>query len=120
MNSVVMVALNIIPVYGIATFADAVVLNAVEFWTGKNPLAMQPGERETQVVRVDGNELEITATRNRLDIAAVDGTVASLTYDETSRAWYVETPEGPRMVARMSEDALTLYHADGTRQLVTR
>lgn len=119
-NSVVMVALSIIPVYGIATFADAVVLNAVEFWTGKNPLAMRPGESETRIVRVDGNELEITATRNRLDIVAAGGAAATLTYDADARAWYVDTPEGPRMVAREDGDVLALYHADGTRQLVAR
>ena len=28
----------ILPVYGIASFADAVVLNSVEFWTGENPI----------------------------------------------------------------------------------
>ena len=28
-----------LPVYGIATLADAVIFNSVEFWTGSNPLA---------------------------------------------------------------------------------
>ena len=27
-----------LPVYGIATLADAVIFNSVEFWTGENPL----------------------------------------------------------------------------------
>ena len=27
-----------LPVYGIATLADAVIFNSVEFWTGSNPL----------------------------------------------------------------------------------
>jgi hypothetical protein len=29
----------IVPVYGLATFADAILFNTIEFWTGKNPLA---------------------------------------------------------------------------------
>jgi hypothetical protein len=28
----------ILPVYGIATLADAVIFNSVEFWTGDNPI----------------------------------------------------------------------------------
>lgn len=28
----------ILPVYGIATLADAVIFNSVEFWTGDNPM----------------------------------------------------------------------------------
>lgn len=35
-----------VPVYGVATLADALVFNSVEFWTGKNPIestqALQP------------------------------------------------------------------------------
>jgi hypothetical protein len=30
--------LNIIPIYGIATFVDVIFANSVEFWTGKNPI----------------------------------------------------------------------------------
>ncbi len=37
-QSLVMVVLWIVPVYGIATLADALVVNTVEFWTGKNPV----------------------------------------------------------------------------------
>ena len=119
-NSIVMIGLNIIPVYGIAGGADILVLNTVEFWTGKNPLAMQPGEQETRTVMVDGTELEITATQNRLEVAAANGSAVELTYDTASRSWFVATPEGQRLVARASDEALTLYHADGTRQLLAQ
>lgn len=37
-QSIIMVGLNIIPVYGIAILADALILNSVEFWTGSNPM----------------------------------------------------------------------------------
>ncbi|SHI32277.1 DUF3332 family protein [Fibrobacter sp. UWP2] len=39
LNSIVHFAMMVIPVYGIATFVDILVLNTVEFWTGSNPLA---------------------------------------------------------------------------------
>ena len=39
LNSIVHFAMWVIPVYGIATFVDFLVLNTVEFWTGSNPLA---------------------------------------------------------------------------------
>jgi hypothetical protein len=34
----VFLAFTILPVYGVGTFVDAVVLNSLEFWTGSNPL----------------------------------------------------------------------------------
>jgi hypothetical protein len=32
--------MNVVPVYGIAAFVDVIGANAVEFWTGKNPIEM--------------------------------------------------------------------------------
>ncbi len=49
-QSLVMVVLWIVPVYGIATLADALVVNSVEFWTGKNPVKVEaePATRTVQ------------------------------------------------------------------------
>jgi len=38
-QELVFLGLNIVPVYSIATLADAVFANSVEFWTGTNPVA---------------------------------------------------------------------------------
>lgn len=35
----VFLALNIVPVYGVAYLADALVINSIEFWSGSNPMA---------------------------------------------------------------------------------
>lgn len=37
-NELVFLGLCIIPVYDIVGFVDVVILNSVEFWTGKNPM----------------------------------------------------------------------------------
>jgi hypothetical protein len=36
-NELGFLVMNIVPVYSVAAFIDAVVLNSIEFWTGKNP-----------------------------------------------------------------------------------
>ena len=38
-NELVFLALNIVPVYGVAYLADALVINSIEFWSGTNPMA---------------------------------------------------------------------------------
>jgi hypothetical protein len=121
-NSIVMIALNIVPVYGVAGFADAVILNLVEFWTGSNPLAMQPGEKEIRTVTVDGKSFLLTATQNKMEVTALDATAKTmdLTYDPATKSWFVESQEGRKLVARESEEVVTLYHADGHRELVAR
>ena len=47
-QELVFLGLNVVPIYGIASFVDAVVANTVEFWTGKNPIEM------SSTIRLDG------------------------------------------------------------------
>jgi len=49
----------IVPVYEIALFADAIVLNSIEFWTGENPMASS-GTGLQEVIRVDDREAVVT------------------------------------------------------------
>jgi hypothetical protein len=37
-NEAVFLGMNIIPVYGVCLFADYIVLNSIEWWTGSNPV----------------------------------------------------------------------------------
>jgi hypothetical protein len=57
-NWLVFLVLNIIPVYSILLFADYLVINSLEFWLGKNPLAAGDTYRET-----DANGNSVTAVK---------------------------------------------------------
>jgi len=48
LNTVVMWAFLIIPVYEVCSFVDLVVLNLIEFWTGTNPMAVLEHEDGSQ------------------------------------------------------------------------
>lgn len=37
-NELVFLVMNVVPVYGVSVFIDAVILNSIEFWTGSNPV----------------------------------------------------------------------------------
>jgi len=49
----VFLAFNIVPVYGICVFVDAIVLNSFDFWTGSNPLASTTIEVDGQMVSLE-------------------------------------------------------------------
>ncbi|MBO7290204.1 MAG: DUF3332 domain-containing protein [Bacteroidaceae bacterium] len=86
-NEIVFVALHIVPVYPIAMFVDAVVLNSVEFWTGDN-LVAEPGE--TKVVKNSaGEEVEIVATENGYTLSNGE-TAMNLVYDKEQQLWSAE------------------------------
>lgn len=90
-NELIFVALWILPVYGIATLGDLVVFNAIEFWGGDNPIAMNEGDSETRTIVSKGNTYEITATKNQFDILIVEGKrkgeSAKLIYSDKDSSW---------------------------------
>jgi hypothetical protein len=45
----------LLPIYGFATLADAIVFNSIEFWTGKNPVDMSYVPPSSRIVQ-NGNE----------------------------------------------------------------
>ncbi len=83
-NELAFVALNIIPVYPIATFADVIVLNSIEFWTGSNPMA---ATGEVKVVKNNaGENVEISAIENGYNLT--NGTEQmQLIYNEAEMTW---------------------------------
>ena len=121
-NSIVMVAMTIIPVYQLSMFVDGALLNLIQFWTGSNPVAMQPGEKETQTVAVNGKTYILTATQNHMEIALQEPGVkpVELNYDPDQQAWLVVTEKGSKKVAEHNGDELTLLLADGSRQTLSR
>jgi hypothetical protein len=48
LNEIIFLAFNIVPVYGVALLADAIVFNSIEFWGGKNPM-MSEGNHQKVV-----------------------------------------------------------------------
>ena len=83
-NEVIFVALHIVPVYQIAIFVDAVVLNSVEFWTGSN-LVVEPGE--TKIVQnSQGETVEITALENGYKLSNGE-TSMNLVFNAEQQIW---------------------------------
>ncbi|HEX8700377.1 MAG TPA: DUF3332 domain-containing protein [Myxococcaceae bacterium] len=58
----VFLVMVIVPVYGIGTLVDALIINSIEFWTGNNPVASADGtDSNTRVVRLgDGETLRLS------------------------------------------------------------
>jgi hypothetical protein len=112
-NNLVFWVLVILPVYGIGTLVDGVILNVVEFWTGSNPMAMKEGEKEVKKVAVEGNDYQITATKNRLDIVQLTGDekgkTTSMVYNETSKSWFMNQNDAKILIAQIQDDNSALF-----------
>lgn len=60
----------LLPIYGFATFADAIVFNSIEFWTGENPVAYNPGDQKIKTVQ-NGKDKIILSYNPKTDEIAI-------------------------------------------------
>lgn len=111
--------LIIVPIYEIAVLVDIIVLNSIQFWTGTNPVAMQPGDREIQYVKGEKGLVKIEATKNRFHIAQVDGPNAGesidLVYNPQTDTWFLGDENRMRKIVQFSADTseARVFKSDG-------
>lgn len=113
LNEIVFLAFNIVPVYSVAYFADAVLLNSIEFWTGNNPLESSVGT----VKAIHGNKGEYLV-ETLSDGYAIqkkgDKERIELKYDKVASTWRVAADGQSYEVARINADgSVTVKNAQG-------
>lgn len=103
-NNLIFWGLNIIPVYGLFLAGDTLIFNLVEFWTGDNPLALKDGEVQKQNIALNGQNYEMTATKNKMTVADESGVIISeLFYDAETKTWLVSENEQTRKVLTFTD-----------------
>ena len=116
-NEVVFLAFHIVPVYQICMFADAVVFNSVEFWTGER-LVADAGER--QMIRNSlGKDVEIKTLKEGYMFS--DGTSSmKVLYDSANKTWKVETDsQSADLIKFVDDNNAQLFLANGEVMDVT-
>ncbi len=113
-DNLVFWALNIVPVYGLFFFADVIILNVIEFWTGSNPIAMAEGEKETQYAEVDGIKVKMTAEKNKFTIEKLTGEHAGekvvMMYTPDNQTWNLVGENGELQELATFEDGFYVLH----------
>lgn len=113
-NNLVFWGLNIIPVYGLFAFGDVVIFNLIEFWSGSNPLAMNDGDKETQIIEKDGNRYEVTATKNKMEIVVLDGkskgNTLTMEYFPDDKSWNAIKSTGEVIKLSSYEDGFYMVY----------
>ena len=108
--------LNIVPVYSFAVFVDAVILNLIEFWTGTNPIAMNEGQIEEQLVTYKGEVYKMTASKNKFHVEKLNGTetieVGNLVFADEARTWSFEKNGESTPIATLNADNSVTYHVE--------
>ena len=117
-NEIIFAACCILPVYEITLFADAIVLNSIEFWTGKKLLSENNGE--TKIVKnSQGENVEITAMENGYNLS--NGTTSmQLVFDEESQVWSAEYNNvSTNLIKLVDENNAQLFLMNGEMMDIT-
>ena len=115
-NELVFIALNIVPVYGIAYLADVLVLNTIEFWSGSNPMASNEvkeikGEKGNYLVQTNENGYTII---NKDDNQSMD-----LVYNAENNTWNaVYGDESVELIKMNNDGTATINMQNGTSMTV--
>ena len=96
----------LMPICGsVSLVVDSLVLNTIEFWTGKNPVSADIGKTR-KVMGADGTLYAITTLKNGYEIKSDKGEVSHFYYDQKTNTWSYEQNG-------MQQD-LFQFNADGT------
>lgn len=84
LNEIIFLVIS--PAYAACSLADVLVLNAIEFWSGTNPMAMKVGTTK-QVMGQDGQYYAVTVQKDGYDIKTPAGDMVSFVYDKETDSW---------------------------------
>ncbi|MDE6114001.1 DUF3332 domain-containing protein [Barnesiella sp. WM24] len=115
-NELVFFAFWIIPVYEVSAFADVVVFNSIEFWSGNNPVAygkkVIDGQDGKYIVECDKTGYTITSEN--------DGSIVRLDFNDSDRSWSVSAngSESYKLMTFIDDTHVEMIAPDGTMQPV--
>lgn len=114
-NWLVFLAFVIIPVYGIAILADALVFNSLEFWTGSNPMAEGEVEDTRRVAVNDKFELLFhRVSAEEMTVAIIEDGEVKQTLSMTVKSDGMIVRDGTgTVIARLQQKdgMITVYNA---------
>lgn len=115
-NEIGFLVLNIVPVYGVAAFVDAVVLNSIEFWTGRNPSS---SSNETIVPLDENNSLTLRGSDQTMVLTTktAKGTVQYV-FEKSADGTLVKDPGGKVLARCVMTDAGAMRIYDGSGAFV--
>lgn len=116
-DEIIFLGVVIIPIYGIATLADAIVFNSIEFWTGDNPVTARNGATPVRTVTQEGATATVTLLPDGERIA-IDGMNArreavSLVLERTEGGVIARDAQGNILWTSVTgeDGSLTVYDA---------
>ena len=113
-NEIVFLAFWIIPVYEICIFADGIIFNTIEFWSGSNPI------RAGLIQEIEGENGKyiVETLENGYSIKNEYGNEMKLVYDENTNIWSVEMEESLTKLIKLENNKAVVFLPNGEEMSV--
>lgn len=100
----------LLPIYGISTFADAIVFNSIEFWTGENPVTAS-ADTKTKQVKEGTAEATISYNAQSDQLTVASNQAPTLTFEKGDNMVLAKNTQGDVLYASsVNENGdLTVY-----------
>jgi len=112
-NEIVFLAFWIIPVYEITMFADVIVLNSIEFWTGSNPVSASVKE-----IKGKNGNYTVETTEDGYNISNEKGDELSLIYDKDTNVWSAVTGDYSTKLLKIEGETAVVFMPNGTEKSI--
>lgn len=115
-NELVFFAFCVFPVYGVSAFADLIVINSIEFWSGENPVAS--GKK---IIEGNDGKYLVKSDKKGYTIKSLnDGSVVRLDYNKADNSWDFSLPNGEthKLFTFVDDTHVSLPTPDGSETIV--
>lgn len=102
----------LLPIYGISTFADAIVFNSIEFWTGENPVTAS-AETKTKQVKQGAAEATISLNEQK-QLTIASNQAPTVTIEKSDNMVLAKNTQGDVLYASSVNEngGLTVYDSN--------
>jgi hypothetical protein len=107
-NELVFLVIGIVPVYGVATLIDVLILNSIEFWTGTSPVA----DLGTKTIETKNGIYTVeTKTDGYKILKEGEEQALNFVFDKADNSWSMETAGETHKILKFSEgnDIVVMY-----------
>ena len=110
-SELVFLAFCILPAYELSVFADVIIFNSIEFWSGSNPIA----ENTQHLKGENGHDFLVKTHQNGYTITdETTNNTIELAFDDNDKSWSVETNgQSTKFMTFIDDNHVNMYNANG-------
>ena len=107
----------LLPIYGISTFADAIIFNSIEFWTGDNPVTSTSSKKTSKLIKQGDKEALVSFNPQSKQVTiASDGSTVVL--EKAGPMILAKNEKGDVLYSTMANDKGEINVYDQNLQMV--